>query len=270
MKFTILGGRGFIGTSLADYLSQAGHDVLVPKRDLSDIDTQSAGHVIYAIGLTGDFRTRPFDTVDAHVTLLADLLQRTRFESWLYLSSTRLYGFGQREDLVTEESEICLRPSADTLYDLSKLLGESLCMVHPDESVRVARLSNVVGVGQSSATFLGSILKELRLGKNPIVQETPESTKDYICVRDVAHALTLIATTGQQRIYNVASGLQTTHTEIGKIIRSESGKSISFAADGPTRVFPDISTERLRREFPAFKPRAIDEFLGDALSRIEI
>lgn len=265
MKFTILGGRGFIGATMVKYLTEAGHDVHVPKRDLSDIDKKSAGHIMYAIGLTGDFRTRPYDTVDAHVTLLAALLREVQFESWLYLSSTRLYGAGVRASAVTEESDICLRPCADSLYDLSKLTGEALCLAHPRDSVRVARLSNVVGVGQSEATFLGAVLKELSDSNDTVVLESADSSKDYIDVDEVTRALTSIATSGRHRLYNVASGVQTTHAEIGNIIHRHCGKSLSFAPGGAARTFPEISIERLKREFPEFRPRPIRAVIEDML-----
>ena len=50
-----------------------------------------AGHVIDCIGLTGDFRTRLLDTAEAHVSLVARCLAELCFDSFLLLSSTRVY-----------------------------------------------------------------------------------------------------------------------------------------------------------------------------------
>jgi len=33
------------------------------------------GHVIYCIGLTADFRQKPFETIEAHVSKLAEVAQ---------------------------------------------------------------------------------------------------------------------------------------------------------------------------------------------------
>ena len=126
VKFTVLGGRGFIGRHLVGRLQAAGHEVTVPPRDaLPDPDT-CMGHVVYAIGLTGDFRTRPYDTIDSHVITLARWLQMGRFLSWLYLSSTRVYGAAAD---TREEAHLSVLPGPDGLYDLSKLLGEALNLV---------------------------------------------------------------------------------------------------------------------------------------------
>lgn len=90
-RYTIVGASGFVGSRLAASLRQAGHTVLTPSRNDPMLFTQSLGQVIYCAGLTADFAARPFDTVEAHVTLLARVLQESDFTHLLYLSSTRLY-----------------------------------------------------------------------------------------------------------------------------------------------------------------------------------
>ena len=56
-----------------------------------------AGHVIDCIGLTGDFRVRPLDTAEAHVGLVARCLAELQFDSFLLLSSTRVYARAERD-----------------------------------------------------------------------------------------------------------------------------------------------------------------------------
>ncbi len=89
--FTVLGATGYIGSRLVAHLQAQGHTVWAPARGDAEVFTRPLGHVMYCVGLTADFRTRPFDTVDAHVGLLAEVLRRAQFESLLYLSSTRVY-----------------------------------------------------------------------------------------------------------------------------------------------------------------------------------
>ncbi len=70
MKYTVFGGSGFVGTNLIRHLEGLGHDVAVPARAVSASDLAEAGdlgHVIYAIGVTGNFRGNPGPTIDAHV-----------------------------------------------------------------------------------------------------------------------------------------------------------------------------------------------------------
>jgi nucleoside-diphosphate-sugar epimerase len=201
MNFTVLGGTGFIGRNLAKHLRGQGHDVYVPARDATDLFERDLGHVVYAIGLTGDFRTRPFDTIESQVCLLARLLKQCRFQSWLYLSSTRVYSNLPAGVTAREDMPVPLLPNADGLYDLSKLTGESLCLTHPSPAVRVARLSNVYGSDQSPHTFLGAVLDELKREGRVTVNETPASGKDYIAIQDIMPMLENIGLHGQKRMY---------------------------------------------------------------------
>ena len=88
----VLGAEGWIGSALVNDLRQQGRAVLAVRRgELNDwlACSNSLGPVIYAIGLTADFRERPYATVEAHVTLLSRVLQRSGLSQFVLLSSTR-------------------------------------------------------------------------------------------------------------------------------------------------------------------------------------
>lgn len=262
---TILGGSGFIGGHLARHLKAEGHDVRIPDRaDIAKLDGD-LGHVVYAIGLTGDFRRRPHDTVEAHVTTLSQILQQVRFKSFLYLSSTRVYGGLGPGGIAQEDAALPIHPSADSLYDLSKLLGEALCLGMTNPSVRVARLSNVYGPGQDRATFMGSILDELARSGQVEIKEDPLSSKDYISVTDAAALLGRVALAGRQRLYNIASGTPTSHAQVADALATLIGGRIRFAEGAPRRVFPRIDISRIREEFGA-RPASILTDLPELLS----
>jgi len=245
MMFTVLGSTGFIGKALVQYLSAKGYDVITPARDITSLAGQNLGHVIYAIGVTGDFRERPEATIDAHVTTLQRAMKDATYDSWLYLSSTRLY---RLEGQTSEISSLQVYPSLDSLYDLSKLLGESICLSHKNPAVRIARLSNVYGEGQNTDTFLGSVLHDLKTAGNVTIKESPSSSKDYIFLNNVVELLEAIAIKGKERIYNVASGTPTTHQMLADVI-SANGYNISFGSDAIVRAFPKINNDRITNEF---------------------
>jgi nucleoside-diphosphate-sugar epimerase len=253
MRFTVFGGRGFIGSHLAAYLRGRGHDVCVPARDASEAAGQQLGHVIYAIGVTGDFRSRPFDTIEANVGTLARLMHGAGFDSWLYLSSTRLYGTGAGRPACREDDPISLTPCADSLYDASKLLGETLCLSRPQQSIRVARLSNVYGAGQSRHTFLGAVMAELKDRREALLRESPQSSKDYIALSAVLPLLESIALCGRERVYNVASGELLSHGELASRLGELTGLPLLFLESAAERVFPRIDISRIVREF-SFAP----------------
>lgn len=163
-KFTIFGGSGFIGQNLINYLRSLGHEVFATSRNEKLPTKINLGHVIFAIGITGNFRGRPFDTIESNVSILAKYMQSSTFDSWLFLSSARIYG--TKKDFASETDYIKVFPNEDSIYDISKLLAESLCMSINNSNIRIARISNVYGVNQSCNTFLGSLLSDITLKKN--------------------------------------------------------------------------------------------------------
>jgi nucleoside-diphosphate-sugar epimerase len=247
LKVTVFGAGGFIGRNLVAYLRENGIDCAAPARDYFPDAHDELGHVIYCIGLTGDFRRRPLDTVDAHVCFLHRLLTRTRFESLLYLSSTRVYSGAEQG---CEGERLMVDPAAPAdLYNISKVMGESLCLHSGRQHVRVVRLSNVYGLDLESENFLSSILSAAVQARALVFQTAPESTKDYVSVADVVRVLPQIATRGACRVYNVASGRNVSNAEIAYVLGRYTGCSTTYAPDAPAVGFPPISIERVRAEF---------------------
>jgi nucleoside-diphosphate-sugar epimerase len=208
---------------------------------------RSAGHVIDCIGLTGDFRSRPLATAEAHVAIPARCLAEVHLTSFLYLSSTRVYAHAA----ATQEHTplLCLPTDPSDLYNLTKLAGEALCLGDPRPSVRVVRLSNVYGPDPGADTFLGQIIAAGRDTGQITFRQGPESAKDYVGLTDVVRLLPMIARTGRQRLYNVAAGTNTTHDAIAGILRQHCGWQTHFQPGSPAICFPPIDITRLSEEF---------------------
>jgi nucleoside-diphosphate-sugar epimerase len=248
-QVTVLGGSGYIGKHLADYLQQLGHACWVPKRDDPSIFQRSLGTVFYCIGLTADFRSRPFDTVDAHVGVLSKVLEHGRFDQLIYLSSTRVY-LGASDTYEDQTLAINIQ-DPDDLYKLSKLMGESL-VLQSGRPCKVVRLSNVVGGERvSSDNFVGSLWRDARSG-NILLRTDPLSAKDYVHIDDVVELLVLVAYQGKQRVYNLASGVQTTHAQWLDRICTATGRTWSVLRDAPLQQFLPIRVTRLHTEFECF------------------
>lgn len=259
MRFTVLGARGFIGSALVARLRVDGHDVDTPA-SAAAVDREP-GHLVYAIGVTSDFRHRPMETVDAHVCVLRDVLTGGRFDSLLYLSSTRVYG-----DVpdAREVATIEVRPTdPDHLYNLSKLLGESMCLALDHPGLRVVRLSNVYGRGASSATFLGDVLAQSATGSVRLGQALT-SSKDYVSIDDVADVLPRIALEGRQRLYNVARGEPVTHEQLLDALAEVRPLDVVLTPGAPEVRGPSVSIERVRDEL-GFAPRSVLDDLGRLL-----
>ncbi|CAN7440915.1 NAD-dependent epimerase/dehydratase family protein [Acidovorax sp. LjRoot38] len=263
--FTVLGASGYIGSRLVAHLQALGHTVWAPARGDAEVFTRPLGHVIYCVGLTADFRTRPFDTVDAHVGLLAEVLRRAQFDSLLYLSSTRVYmGAASTQ----EDAALSVRPvDPSYLYNLTKLTGESLCHACGRPGVRVARLSNVVGPGMDAASgnLVADLVGQARAGRI-VLRSDPQSAKDYVHVGDLLDWLPRIALAGRAATYNVASGRQTLHAQWLAWLQARTGCTVEVDAQAPLQAFPPINVQRLRGEW-GVAPRAVladDLLLNDA------
>jgi nucleoside-diphosphate-sugar epimerase len=240
---TVFGAHGFVGRALVAHLKERGYDVREVVRGDTSWRGAELGHAFYTIGLTADFRSRPFETIDAHVGLLADILRGARFTSFVYLSSTRVYGTTLSTD---EETPVPALPSnPDHLYNLSKLMGEAACLGSGLANARVARLSNVFGRDLASQNFLTSVLRDAIETGRVHLRSSLSSEKDYVWVGDVVRALEAIAVAGQEPITNVAFGLNTTHREIVDQIRAATGAEITVEAGAPDVTFPQIATARL-------------------------
>lgn len=255
MNYTVLGASGVIGRHVAAQLRQNGHEVFTPRRGDTSIFERPLGRVIYAIGLTADFRTRPFATIEAHITLLSDILQKADFEALVYLSSTRVYSGAASGH---EETALWVNPANPSdLYNLSKLMGESLCLNSGRaNNIRIARLSNVVGGEDAdSDNFIPSLLREAKTG-SLVLRSAPESAKDYIHINDVANLLIQLTERGINPIYNLASGIQIRHAEWIEKIQAMTQCSVRYEPDAPLLSFVPIDTTRLQQEFP-FAPRSV-------------
>ena len=252
--FTVLGSTGFIGSHLLAHLQKLGYPTYAPTRGDDNLYKRDLGNVIYAVGLTADFREKPFETVEAHITVLQDVLRRATFRSLLYLSSTRLYKYS---GVGEEDMRLSITPSdPDDLYNLSKMMGEALCLGTGNKAVKVVRLSNVYGPNIASSNFLSEVLREGVLTGHVTLHSSLDSEKDYVSIDDVVSLIPQIIIKGQSRVYNIASGSNISHgTLLGAL--SELIPITIHVVDGAAKsLFPRISIGKVREEF-GFQPRQI-------------
>lgn len=260
--FTVLGAQGFIGSRLVAHLRDEGHSVSAPPRH-ADWSGGHLGHVLYAIGVTHDFRSRPFDTVAAHVSRLAELLATGQFDSLVYLSSARVYqGLSGTVDESTNLLVNSTRP--DDLYNLSKLTGESLALAS-GRPVRVVRLSNVYDPADRSDAFLPSVLRAVAEHGALTLRTGPGSTRDYVSLRDVVSLLPRIALHGRQDVYNVTYGANLSHSQLAAQLQAFTGCQVSYSTAAADAVMPRISNRRIVDEF-GFRPPALLDDLPQLLA----
>jgi len=254
MKFTILGSNGFIGSHIVKHLKKNGISCYSPDLKKEQISSKNLGHVIYAIGVS-DFKNKPFEVIDSHVCLLKNILEKTNFDSFLYLSSTRVY---YNSSTIQEEDSLVVNPqSLSDLYNISKLMGESLCFASKKPNVRVVRLSNVTGNSNAkNLLFIPWIMKDAIEKKKITLFSSLESEKDYVYIDDVVKILPEISLKGKFSIYNVATGKNIKSRDIVNELVKITGCDVEVAPDAKTYSFPPISIKRIKNEFN-FEPISI-------------
>jgi nucleoside-diphosphate-sugar epimerase len=244
---TVLGASGFIGSNIINKLKLDSIEHYAPNRDDSLIG-KNLGDIIYCIGLTADFRIKPFETVEAHICKLNYVLSKCTFNSLTYLSSTRVY-INSLELEVNEESKILVDPlDYEDLYTLTKLTGERLCL-SSGSNVKIARLSNVIGNDKNTSNFLFSIIDEIVQNGHLNLKQTINSAKDYIFIDDVVDLLLKISINGNQKVYNVASGKNISNAEILDKLRTNYKFTYAVNENAIEKIFPKISNEKICEEF---------------------
>lgn len=239
----MIGASGFVGSRLATKLAADGWEVYAPAKGDPDLFKRDLGAVFYCAGLTADYDKRPFDAVEAHASLLSEILRADRFERLVYTSSTRLYdGLPKAE---VSETEPLVFDVADPrrVYDLSKALGENLTIARSLERGSVARLANVYDWADGAPGFLSEWLIKARAGREITLQSSPHVARDYIHLDDVVAAMIAIA--GRRGpIFNVASGELVTNGAIAEVFEA-AGWTVTFTGDANPPPPPNAKVSRL-------------------------
>jgi nucleoside-diphosphate-sugar epimerase len=263
---TVLGASGFIGSNLTNHLKKQGYSCSAPLRDDVSIYSKPLGHIVYAIGLTADFRTRPLDTVEAHVCVLRKLLAEAEFESLTYLSSTRFYRYAQS---TSEQTSFSMNPTRfDSIYDLSKLMGESMCLHSGRENIKIARLSNVIGLRNDCDIFIDQVLNDIVNKGSILFKDSIYSSKDYISIQDVSTILAQLSLSSETGCFNIASGENTSNLKILDFLKRKF--SFDFLGSGkeePTDLLP-IDISRTQKIFE-FMPMSFDKFFPSYLDHFK-
>jgi nucleoside-diphosphate-sugar epimerase len=96
------------------------------------------------------------------------------------------------------------------------------------------------------------------------------SAKDYVSVSDVVRAIERVALEGRQRVYNIASGRNTSNAEIAGLLRGKFGADVLYEQDAVPISFPEIEISRIADEF-GFVPMPFESaFDGACLPQEEV
>jgi nucleoside-diphosphate-sugar epimerase len=253
-SYTVIGGSGFIGSEVCKRLIKNGHSVFIPERDDSRLLTKNLGIIIFCAG-AGDCENAPFTVFKANSLLLAKILEKSDFQKMIYISSTRLY-MGQESTSENTDLTIMAKDSR-RLFNLTKLMSEELCLLS-DKKTIIIRPSNVYGLALNSPLFLPAITRNAINNKHVDMYVTPQYAKDYVSIHDLVDAVCQLAEKDNlsHDIYNIASGVNTTASDIAEVLKRETKCKVNWIESSVDEYFPINEISRLQQEV-SFNPSSV-------------
>jgi UDP-glucose 4-epimerase len=295
LRVLVTGGAGFIGSHLVDRLVDAGHDVVVldnfstgrtrnlsnsvrcPNFELVRADVRRiprsfakrlrrVDRVVHLAALTSVQQSirDPASTTEVNVFGTLNVLKvakAVRAERVVFASSAAVYG-APRAFPILEDARV----SPISPYGASKASSElylaSFEENHGIEAVSL-RIFNVYGPRQTSGQYAGviSIFAKRALNDQPLqIFGDGSQTRDFVYVSHVvdATAAALENNLGS-RVFNIASGHETTILELAKTVRgiTNSRSELSFCptrSGDIARSLADITRAQNELKFVASTP----------------
>jgi nucleoside-diphosphate-sugar epimerase len=238
MQYVITGGAGFIGSHLAEALSQSHSVVIIDNfssgkpenlNRFSDSIEIIQGSItdlpllqkafegadgVFHLGAIASVAQSIYDPLATHETNITGTLNvllaaRDRgVRKVIFASSSAIYGndpvFPKSEDMV---------PTPLSPYAVSKLAGEYYCKVFSELfAVKTASLRyfNVFGPRQDANSDYAAVIPKFILrmldNKSPVIFGDGKQTRDFIFVKDVVQANILAMQSQATGTFNIGSG----------------------------------------------------------------
>jgi UDP-glucose 4-epimerase len=244
-RIVVTGGAGFIGSHVADMVTQLGHEVAViddlssgleknvPKaarlvvadirsKEAADFMAEFKPTVLYHLAAQMDVRKSVYDpSFDADVNIRGalNLIESGRNNGLkrVVFSSTGGAIYGEQDVFPADEThpEWPLSP-----YGITKLaLEKYLYYYHIEHKLDVVclRYANVYGPRQNAHGEAGVIAifsRKLLSGEAPTIFGDGENTRDFVYVGDVVKANKAAIDQTGYAIYNVGTGIESTVNEV--------------------------------------------------------
>lgn len=251
MKILVTGGAGFIGSHVADGYIEEGYDVVIvdnlstgkldnlnPKAkfykvDIRDFDRITkifkkekpdiVNHHAAHNNFLSSFENPVFD-LDVNAVGTLNVIKasiETDVRKIIYASSGGLT-YGDKAKLPIKETSP-LNPLGP--YAISKLMGEYYLQVFSRKygiKYTILRYGNVYGPRQDIngevgivAILIGKVLKN----ENPIIRGSGKQTRDFVYVKDVVDVNKIVLKGGDNEIFNIGTGKETSIVEVFEIIK---------------------------------------------------
>ena len=293
----ISGGSGFLGTYLNTIFYLLNKKILKVPCKVISVDNYITGHrknflinleknknfrfihsdirlplnlnenvdfVIHAAGLASPYyyKKYPLDTIESAILGAKNLLELSRItkpESFLFFSSSEIYGDPEPEHVPTPETYAgrvsSIGPRA--CYDESKRLTETLCLTYFQifgVPIKIVRPFNIYGPGMRHTDYrvIPTFLYKGLQGKDLPVHDKGNQTRTFCYITDALTAIFKVLLSGKPgEVYNIGNNTpEITMFELASIICANLKNGAkprrkaypdNYPAGEPQRRCPDLS-----------------------------
>ena len=192
--------------------------------------------------------------MESNVSLNSYILEKAKIKyNYIYLSSSRVYGFSDNDNFIFEEDSYnCYNNvNLDYIYDGSKKLAESLIINYSDSvnyKIAILRLSNVYGNFDffDDTTLIKKIIRYKKESLNNLsVKENRYSKKDYIHINDVVENITnILLKIKRTDVYNLSYGKSYSIDNISNFL------NLNIESDETIKpIYSNLSNSKIKKEF---------------------
>lgn len=256
-------GLGYIGSNVFNYLSNLKNCnlniIILNEENYTRVEEETFDFFLNCAGNSGDFRNDILRTVESNTGLLCYLLKHLKIrESYLALSSTRVYGFTSDKSVSFSEDDFS-EPNhlgIDYIYDGAKKMIESILSNYSfkvNYDIKVVRLSNVYGrFNQLDDTTLIKKIIKSKINNNKLsVSANKHSTKDFIYIDDaIIGIIKTLLHPGKFEIYNIGSSGSYSLNDISEMIELP----IEFTDNNSKESYSNISIRKAQNNL-GFNPQ---------------
>ncbi len=242
MKIAITGGRGFVGKNILGLLSER-YDCIVFGREQQedfDVNGQKISYIqtnyekkqlmyqlkgVQAVVHMAAKRYEPNEQISDYFTSIniSDNLffacAALDINNIVFLSSLGVYGVSPK---IPSQEETETFPS--TFYGISKVTIEKIAGYYNnryDLNIKILRLAQLVGLGEREEYMFSTFLNQARYKKRLKVWGEGKGSRDYIYVKDVAHAIERSLENDKIKgIFNIGSNISTSHRKLAEMINN--------------------------------------------------
>lgn len=238
------------------------HDICKPISISEKVD-----YIIHAAGVASPiyYQKYPLETIETAIwgaKNLLELAKTKKCRSFLYFSSSEIYGDPGPADIPTSETyRGNVSSTGDrACYDESKRLGETLCMTYfklYKVPVKIIRPFNVYGPGMKPNDYrvIPTFLYRGHLGKYLPVHDKGNQTRTFCYISDaVTGFMQVLLSPKNGEIYNVGNdtneiNMMSLAETVAQLFKKKPEVRMvaypgSYPSDEPRRRFPDLSKIR--------------------------